>query len=74
MYYSMPQVDNVSLVERFSSRRNAVGSLYLTATHLIYVDHDNKRETWVRLFYRLNSKLYKLVCISMDFLKVLYRS
>jgi len=46
------QVDNVGLVERFTSRRNAVGILYLTATHLIYVDHDNKRETWVRvLFY-----------------------
>lgn len=42
------QVDNVCLVERFTSRRNAVGVLYLTATHLIYVDHDNKRETWVR--------------------------
>lgn len=41
------QVENVSLVERFSSRRNALGSLYLTATHVIYVDHDNKRETWV---------------------------
>ncbi|CAL8081785.1 unnamed protein product [Orchesella dallaii] len=41
------KVENVSLVERFSSRRNAVGSLYLTATHVIYVDHDNKRETWI---------------------------
>lgn len=24
-----------------------MGSLYLTATHVIYVDHDNKRETWI---------------------------
>ncbi|CAG7722169.1 unnamed protein product [Allacma fusca] len=42
-----PKIDNVGLLERYSSRRNAVGALYLTATHLIYVDHDNKRETWI---------------------------
>lgn len=42
------QIENVALVERFSSRRNASGALHLTSTHLIFVDHENKRETWVR--------------------------
>ncbi|XP_078741249.1 phosphatidylinositol-3,5-bisphosphate 3-phosphatase MTMR8-like, partial [Lampetra fluviatilis] len=42
-------VDNVRLQERFSSRRPAEGTLYLTATHLIFVESPTKtrKETWI---------------------------
>ena len=59
---SLPaQIDNVGLLERYSSRRNAVGALYLTATHLIYVDHENKRETWVSNYWAPSFSL----CLSL---------
>lgn len=41
------QVDNVKMVERFRTRHPAVGTLYLTTTHLIFVDSAGKRETWI---------------------------
>jgi len=37
----------VKLLDRFSNRKPTTGTLYLTATHLIFVDPDGKRETWV---------------------------
>ena len=43
----VPQVDNVRLVDRYNSRKPIVGTLYLTATHLIFVDPAGKKETWV---------------------------
>ncbi|XP_056012454.1 myotubularin-related protein 6-like isoform X2 [Ostrea edulis] len=42
-----PKVDNVKILERFRSRNPAVGTLYLTTTHLIFVDGAGKRETWI---------------------------
>ncbi|KAK2184781.1 hypothetical protein NP493_253g03028 [Ridgeia piscesae] len=41
------QVDNVRLVDRYNLRKPIVGTLYLTATHLIFVDPAGKKETWV---------------------------
>ena len=35
------------LLDRFNARKPAVGTLYLTATHLIFVDPAGKKETWV---------------------------
>lgn len=43
----MLQVENVKLLDRFNIRQPAVGTLYLTATHLIFVDNEGKRESWV---------------------------
>lgn len=40
------------MLERFSSGDPAPGTLYLTATHLIFVDPRNKKETWVRVATR----------------------
>ena len=37
----------MKMVERFRTRNPAVGTLYLTTTHLIFVDNAGKRETWV---------------------------
>ena len=41
------QVENVKLLDRFSARNTAVGTLYLTTTHLIFVDGAGKKEIWV---------------------------
>ncbi|XP_053399742.1 myotubularin-related protein 8-like isoform X2 [Mercenaria mercenaria] len=42
-----PKVDNVKLLDRFSARNTAVGTLYLTTTHLIFVDSAGKKEIWI---------------------------
>lgn len=36
-HISTPKVDNVKLIDRFNLKSSAVGSLYLTTTHLIFV-------------------------------------
>ena len=41
------QVDNVRLMIKYGKKKAAVGTLYLTATHLIFVDPDGSKETWV---------------------------
>lgn len=43
------QVENVKLLDRYANRKAANGTLYLTATHLIYVDASSevRKETWV---------------------------
>ncbi|XP_006630043.3 myotubularin-related protein 7 [Lepisosteus oculatus] len=44
-----PKVENVRLIDGVSSRKAAVGTLYLTATHVIFVENvsETRRETWV---------------------------
>ncbi|OXB83870.1 UNVERIFIED_CONTAM: hypothetical protein H355_003082 [Colinus virginianus] len=43
------EVENVRLVDRLSSRKASVGTLYLTATHVIFVENssETRKETWV---------------------------
>lgn len=43
------QVENVRLLDRVSPRRSRVGTLYLTATHTIFVENEAgvRNETWV---------------------------
>jgi hypothetical protein len=41
------QVENVRMLDRYNARKPSLGTLYLTATHLIFVDPDGKKETWV---------------------------
>ncbi|NWU21306.1 MTMR8 protein, partial [Dyaphorophyia castanea] len=43
------QVENVKLLDRYANRKAATGTLYLTATHLIYVDAsaEVRKETWI---------------------------
>ncbi|OWK00355.1 hypothetical protein Celaphus_00019279, partial [Cervus elaphus hippelaphus] len=42
-------VENVRLVDRISSKKAALGTLYLTATHVIFVETapDARKETWI---------------------------
>ncbi|XP_072426190.1 myotubularin-related protein 7b isoform X1 [Chiloscyllium punctatum] len=44
-----PKVENVRMLDRVSSKKASVGSLYLTATHLIFVENlsDSRKETWI---------------------------
>lgn len=42
-----PKVENVRMLDRFSAKQPSVGTLYLTATHLIFVNPEEKKETWV---------------------------
>ncbi|XP_043983426.1 myotubularin-related protein 7a [Gambusia affinis] len=51
----LPKVENVRLLDRVSPRRSRVGTLYLTATHSIFVESEagGRSETWV---------LHTLVC------------
>ncbi|KAM4555843.1 myotubularin-related protein 7a [Odontesthes bonariensis] len=51
----LPKVENVRLLDRVSPRRSRVGTLYLTATHSIFVENEGgeRNETWV---------LHSLVC------------
>ncbi|KAM3912322.1 phosphatidylinositol-3,5-bisphosphate 3-phosphatase MTMR8-like isoform 2-T2 [Leptodactylus fuscus] len=48
-HISTPKVENVKLLDRYTNKRPANGTLYLTATHLIYVDAvaGVRKETWI---------------------------
>ncbi|XP_006000144.1 myotubularin-related protein 7 isoform X1 [Latimeria chalumnae] len=48
-YIRTPKVENVRLLDRISARKAAVGTLYLTATHVIFVENvsETRKETWV---------------------------
>uniref|UniRef100_A0A8B9QGD6 Myotubularin related protein 7 n=1 Tax=Apteryx owenii TaxID=8824 RepID=A0A8B9QGD6_APTOW len=43
------RVENVRLLDRVSSRKATLGTLYLTATHVIFVENasETRKETWV---------------------------
>jgi hypothetical protein len=50
LLFSLPlaiQVENVRMIDRYNSKNSIVGTLYLTATHLIFVDPEANKETWV---------------------------
>nr|XP_027195785.1 myotubularin-related protein 6-like [Dermatophagoides pteronyssinus] len=48
-YIRTPKVENVRFLYRYPtvSNSSSTGTLYLTATHLIFVDPGLKRETWI---------------------------
>lgn len=50
MLFFLFQVENVRLLDRLSPKRSRVGTLYLTATHVIFVDNEAgvRNETWVQ--------------------------
>lgn len=51
----LPKVEHVKLLDRVSPKKSRVGTLYLTATHTIFVESEGgvRNETWV---------LHSLVC------------
>ncbi|XP_058853763.1 myotubularin-related protein 7-like isoform X1 [Acipenser ruthenus] len=48
-YIRTPKVENVRLLDRVSSRKAPVGTLYLNATHVIFVENapETRKETWI---------------------------
>ncbi|PKU32614.1 myotubularin-related protein 8 [Limosa lapponica baueri] len=48
-HITTPKVENVKLLDRYMNRKAANGTLYLTATHLIYVEAsaEVRKETWI---------------------------
>ncbi|KAL4844808.1 hypothetical protein H8958_020103 [Nasalis larvatus] len=52
-HITVPKVENVKLVDRYVSKKPANGILYLTATHLIYVETSGaaRKETWIALHH-----------------------
>lgn len=46
-HITTPKIENVRMIDRYNSKNPTVGVLYLTATHLIFVDPDANKETWV---------------------------
>nr|XP_018898437.1 PREDICTED: myotubularin-related protein 6 isoform X1 [Bemisia tabaci] len=45
--FALKKVENVRMLDRYHPSEPAVGTLYLTPTHLIFVDPDKKKETWI---------------------------
>ncbi|XP_054736354.1 myotubularin-related protein 8 isoform X1 [Anastrepha obliqua] len=41
------KVENVRMIDRYNAKNPTVGTLYLTATHLIFVEPDSNKETWI---------------------------
>ncbi|XP_067631300.1 myotubularin-related protein 6 isoform X1 [Eurosta solidaginis] len=41
------KVENVRMIDRYNTKNPTVGTLYLTATHLIFVEPDSNKETWI---------------------------
>ncbi|XP_040122048.1 myotubularin-related protein 8 isoform X1 [Oryx dammah] len=52
-HITVPKVENVKLLDRYVGKKPANGSLYLTATHLIYVEASGaaRKETWIALHH-----------------------
>ncbi|KAL4630813.1 myotubularin-related protein 8-like isoform X2 [Arapaima gigas] len=48
-YITTPKVEQVKLLDRYTSKKPTFGTLYLTTTHLIYVENssENRKETWI---------------------------
>lgn len=43
----LDRLSNTGASSKASGATGPLGTLYLTATHLIFVDHEGKRETWI---------------------------
>ncbi|XP_055602796.1 myotubularin-related protein 8 isoform X2 [Uranotaenia lowii] len=43
----LKKIEGVRMIDRYNSKNPIVGVLYLTATHLIFVDPETNKETWV---------------------------
>lgn len=39
------------MLDRYNSKKTSAGTLYLTATHLIFFDTENNKESWVLLMH-----------------------
>lgn len=47
----IPKVENVKFIDRLNYANPNVGTLYLTPTHVIFVDPNSKKEHWILLMH-----------------------
>lgn len=48
------EINDVRMLDRYNTKKPLVGTLYITATHTIFVEPESNKETWVKrnvLFY-----------------------
>lgn len=50
----VPKVENVRLVDRLNYASPNIGTLYLTPTHVIFVDLNGKKESWILMMHILS--------------------
>ncbi|XP_047515465.1 myotubularin-related protein 8 isoform X1 [Pieris napi] len=43
------KLENVQLLDKYNLRNPSKGTLYFATTHLIFVDHEMRKETWILL-------------------------
>ncbi|XP_017146423.1 myotubularin-related protein 6 isoform X2 [Drosophila miranda] len=43
----LAKVESVRMIDRYNTKNPTVGTLYLTATHLIFVEPESNKETWI---------------------------
>uniref|UniRef100_A0A4W5LRL6 Myotubularin related protein 8 n=1 Tax=Hucho hucho TaxID=62062 RepID=A0A4W5LRL6_9TELE len=62
-----PKVEEVKLLDRYTAKKPAIGTLYLTATHLIFVETscNTRKETW--MLHHLIATVEKLPLTAMGF-------
>ena len=42
-----PKVEGVKLLDRLNPRNSPIGTLYLTTSHLIFIEAQAKKEVWI---------------------------
>lgn len=55
------QVDNVRMIDRYNIKNPTIGTLYITATHIIFVDPETNKETWVSCCQINNTLCFVLI-------------
>ncbi|XP_041970088.1 myotubularin-related protein 8 isoform X2 [Aricia agestis] len=45
------KLENVQLLDKYNLRNPSKGTLYFATTHLIFVDHEMRKETWILLMH-----------------------
>ncbi|XP_055379652.1 myotubularin-related protein 6 isoform X2 [Condylostylus longicornis] len=43
----LSKVENVRMIDRYNTKNPTIGTLYITATHLIFVEPESNKETWI---------------------------
>ncbi|KAI5636927.1 myotubularin-like phosphatase domain-containing protein [Phthorimaea operculella] len=49
--YNSTGLENVQMLDKYNLRNPSKGTLYFATTHLIFVDHEMRKETWILLMH-----------------------
>ncbi|VVC98139.1 unnamed protein product [Leptidea sinapis] len=58
-----PKLENVQLLDKYNLRNPSRGTLYFATTHLIFVDHEMRKETWILLTH-ISMNIEELYCFN----------